>query len=333
MRRIAMRTLHVTPLDPEAFCDSIETALMNPPDPGGSIERIRKSLNRLPEGLLYVSSQGRKISFYTKEDGRQKYLPKRSEQIHSLARRRYQAALLGILQLTDSSRKTDIERRAAHISRLQDFIRSCAEGGLDIASIVLTKAQHNWFTRKFKQKYIDPDSPFKTARGMPVRSKSERDVINSYDDFAVPIHYEEQMIIDVRQLVDNLEKTLVKDGFLRGPLYGFDQNGIHWNVPPELQWMNARGSIWKTYDPPYGTLSVFNDVRGMFADGSIFVHEHEGMMEDFVYRCNSSKRSSIIKYTGAVSRSNFIETFEQEIDTKEKASDIIRCQILPRLWF
>ena len=328
-----MYKAHVTPLDSEAFCKSIEIALKDPPDPKGSIERIRKSLNRLPEGPLYVSTKNHNIAFYTKVDGEQKYLSKKSEQIHSLARRRYQSALLEILQLTDSPRKSDIERRAACISRLQEFIRNCSKAGLDIAPIVLTTAQRNWFTGKFKQKYINPDSPFKTANGIPVRSKSERDVINSYDDFAVPIHYEEQMIINVRRLVDHLERTLVKKGLLQGPLYSFDDKGIYWNVPRELQWMNARGSIWKTFDPPHGTLSIFNDVRGMFADGSLFVHEHEGMMEDFIYRCNSSERSSIIKFTGTVSRDNFIETYEQEIDTPEKANGIVERLILPRLWF
>lgn len=332
-RSTAMHKAHVTPLDSEAFCKSIEIALKAPPDPKGSIERIRKSLNRLPEDPLYVSTKNHNIAFYTKVDGKQKYLSKKSEQIHSLARRRYQSALLEILQLTDSSRKSDLERRAACISRLQEFIRNCSTAGLDIAPIVLTTAQRNWFTGRFKQKYINPDSPFKSANGLPLRSKSERDVINSYDVFAVPIHYEEQMIIDVRSLVDNLERTLLKDGLLKGLLYSFDRNGIYWNVPRELQWMNAKGSIWKTYDPPHGTLSIFNDVRGMFADGSLFVHEHEGMMGDFSYRCNSSERSSIIKFTGAVSRHNFIETYEQEIDTPEKADGIVERLILPRLWF
>ncbi len=328
-----MYKAHVTPLDPEAFCKSIEIALKDPPDPKGSIERIRKSLNRLQEGPLYVSTKNHNIAFYTKVDGKQKYLSKKSEQIHPFARRRYQGMLLEILQLTDSSRKNDIERRAACIGRLQEFILNCAKGGLDIALIVLTKAQRNWFKGNFKQKYINPDSPFKSANGMPLRSKSERDVINSYDDFAVPIHYEEQMIIDVRLLVDKLERTLLKDGSLKGLLYSFDENGIYWNVPRELQWMNARGSIWKTYDPPHGTLAIFNDVRGMFADGSLFVHEHEGMMENFVYRCNSSERSSIIKFTGTVSRDNFIETYEQEIDTPEKARSIVKQLVIPRLWF
>ena len=328
-----MHKAHVTPLSPDGFCKSIEIALKNPPDPKRSIERIRKSLNRLPEDSLYVSSQDHNITFYTKVDGEQKYLSKKTKQIHSLARRRYQTMLLEILQLSDSSRKKDIKRRAACICKLQDFIRGCAKGGLDIAPIVLTKTQRNWFTRDFKQKYINLDSPFKSANGMPLRSKSERDVINSYDDFAVPIHYEEQMIIDVRSLVDKLERTLLKEGSLKGLLYSFDDKRIYWNVPRELQWMNTRGSIWKTFDPPSGTLAIFNDVRGMFADGSLFVHEHEGMMDDFVYRCNASERSSIIKYTGVVSRDNFIETYEQEIDTPEKAHAIVERLVLPRLWF
>ncbi|MBQ3322780.1 MAG: hypothetical protein IJH05_08065 [Firmicutes bacterium] len=97
--------------------------------------------------------------------------------------------------------------------------------------------------------------------------------------------------------------------------------------------MNSQGSIWKTYEPFDGTIELFNDFMIMLADGTIIIWEHEGLMDDFIYRCNSSERASVIKYTGTVDKDNLIETYEHDIDTPEKLIDMIEHRILPRLWF
>ena len=327
--------MRITQLKADAFCTSIEMALSDPPDIDASIRRIRNTLNRLPEGKLILSDTGSNVNFFSVVDGKQCYVRKRSEEIYSLARRRYQSTLLEILKLTESSRKQDAVRRAGLITRMQKFIRCCEKGNLDLARIVLTKRQYDWFTGDFRQKPIDESEAQLTARNLPVRSKSERDIIDKYDDLAVPVHYEEQMVIQVGTLVDQLEEELLQDGGLDGYLYYWnsDANSIHWNVPADLEWMNARGSIWKTYYPPRGTIRIYPDIKGMFADSSIFIHEHEGKMDDFVYRKNASERAFIMKFTGAVSRENFIETLERDVDTPEKRCEIIKRRILPRLWF
>ena len=120
---------------------------------------------------------------------------------------------------------------------------------------------------------------------------------------------------------------------LNGNLYSFGRERIYWNVPPELEWMNAPGSIWKTYYPPNGTITIYNDFIIMLADGEYIIWEHEGLMSDFRYRCQASERISVIKYTGTVDKGNLIETYEHDIDTPEKLIDIIERRILPRLWF
>ena len=57
------------------------------------------------------------------------------------------------------------------------------------------------------------------------------------------------------------------------------------------------------------------------------------MMDSFIYRSNSSERSSILKFTGAVRPENFLETYEHDIDTSEKCAKIIESRVLPWLWF
>ena len=330
----------ITPLHSDAFCSSIEIALMNPPDLNNSLARIHSSLNRLPNGNLYASVENGRVSFITIIDGKRKYISKKSTQIYSLARRRYQTTLFDILKLSGSNKDRDIVRRAKLIANLQKFICICEQGNLDIARIVLTGSQYKWFTGNFRQKPIDKEKATFTAGGLPVRSKSERDIVNTYDDFAVPLHYEEQQVIYVKHLVDQLHEDLSSSGFWGkgnnagiGQLYDFRGSYIHWNVPAELEWMNARGSIWKTYYPPRGTITIHTDIKTMLADSSIFLHEHEGMMDKFIYRFNASERSSILKYTGTVRPENFLETYEQDVDTSEKRQTIIESRVLPRLWF
>lgn len=325
--------MRITFLSSESFCASIATALANPPDVESSVNRIQRSLNRLPNGSLVASKRGQQVLFFTKINGKQKYLPKKSNAIYPLLRRRYQSTLLEILQLTESHKVKDIVRREKLIMRLQDFIRLCDEGNLMIEKIVLTNAQKEWFLKPFDQKVINPDTAIYSANGLPLRSKSERDIIDSCDAKAVPLHYEERMYIKVHHLVNKLEQDLMNKNLLNGPLFSFRNHEVYWNVPSELGWMNARGSIWKTYYPPTGTIKIYNDIRSMLADSNIFVWEHAGLMEAFLYRTQATERSTIMLLTDSVSRDNYLETFERDVDTAKKRDEMIDRFILPRLWF
>ncbi len=329
--------LHVTPLSAGEFCASIEKALemaiKEAIDLEECISRIRKTIRGLPEGSLIVSDQGSRVTFFSVVAGKQRYLSKKDDRIYSLARRRYLTTLLEILMLLKSNRKSDVIKRKKLIQRLQQFIRVCERGHLEVARIILTRKQYKWFCGAFRQKEIDEQEALKTAKGLPVRSKSEKDIINSLDDYAVPLHYEEQLIVFVKPLVEKLRDSLIKRGDLRGNLYTYHNRQIYWNVPRGLEWMNEVGSIWKTYDARKGTITMFNDIKIIFADGTLFLQEHEGMMDNFYYRCNASERASILKYLGVVDKEHFLETYEHDIDSPEKRKEIIEREILPRLWF
>lgn len=325
--------MNVSPINVEAFCDSIKKALSKPPDVDGSMRRIQKTLNGLPNGQLYYSVRKDCIAFYTVADGKQRYVSKKTELIYSLARRRYLRTLQKILGLSFSDKASDVRQRKKLIAELQNFIRICDQGKLDIARIILTSQQYNWFKNDFKQKPIDEDTPFRSNGNVPVRSKSERDIANANESFAVPLHYEEQLKLYVKPLVQRLQEALRRAGKLHGKLYSYINGKIHWNVPEELQWMNASGSIWKTYDAAKGTLTIYNDFKIMLADSTIFIWEHSGLIVSFVYRCNETERVAIMKFTGAVDQDHFLETYESDIDTPEKRSDLIERYILPKLWF
>ena len=322
-----------TTIKAEAFNRSIEAALKDPPNLKESIERIKHSLHNLPAGKLYTSDRKKEVIFYTKEEGHHKYLSKKSELIHPLARKSYLTILLKILELTGATKARDIQKRQALISKLQELISTYERGNLEIAKIVLTSRQYKWLIGSFEQKKIDRTKSHKTASGVYVRSNSEKDIINKCEEWAVPVHYEERQYIKVATLVNKLKEELAEMGLVSGQLYSYRNGGTTWNVPAELGSMNARGSIWRSYYPPTGTLKIFNDFKIMFADGTLFIWEHEGMMELFTYRFNASERTAIMKYTGVVDQNHLLETYESDVDTPEKIIDIIEKYILPRIWF
>ena len=97
--------------------------------------------------------------------------------------------------------------------------------------------------------------------------------------------------------------------------------------------MNTHGSIWRSYFPPKGTIVIYNDFKIMLADGTIFIWEHEGLMNFFIYRCNATERVAIMKITHTVDKENILETYQDQIDSREKIIDVITEYILPRLWF
>ena len=68
------------------------------------------------------------------------------------------------------------------------------------------------------------------------------------------------------------------------------------------------------------------DIKTIFADGSVFLHEHEGMMDRSIYRVNASERSAILKYTGTIQPENFLETYEYNVDTPEKRAAIVEVE-------
>ena len=316
-----------------AYCASIEKALQHIPDAEVSIKRITNTLNILPSDKLYISNSKGYVVFHAVANGKQYYISPKDSKVHSLARRRHLQLLQQILELSNSTKMNDIRRRQTLIHKLQKTIILFEQGNLDLSRIVLTSKQYDWFRSNYQKKPINPASPITTAIGEPVRSKSERDIINGFISLAVPYHYEEQNIICVRPFVDKLKERLTKKGCLQGQLFIVRNNTTQWFVPAELEWMNSQGSIWKTYEPFDGTIELFNDFMIMLADGTIIIWEHEGLMDDFIYRCNSSERASVIKYTGTVDKDNLIETYEHDIDTPEKLIDIIEHRILPRLWF
>ena len=197
----------------------------------------------------------------------------------------------------------------------------------------MTSKQYKWYTGNYNKKYISTGDAHQSTGGEYVRSKSERDILNTMHSLAVPVHYEEELSVIVQPLVDQLYYALDKKGLIHGNLYYHRDGVCYWRVPKELDWMNSRGSVWKTYNPRTGRIRMFNDFRIMLASGEIVIWEHHGLCSDFTYRNNAGERVMILKFTRSVPRNNLIESFEHDADSPEKIAEILRLEVLPRLWF
>jgi hypothetical protein len=129
-------------LTASALNKSIVTALQAPPNAMTSIEMIQRALRSLPEGTLYPSDNGNTVSFYVFRNGRQRYLPKTSDLLHPLARKKYLVILLEILELTHVQSAKATNKRAVLISKLQNLLTLYERGNLDLSRVVLTSRQH-----------------------------------------------------------------------------------------------------------------------------------------------------------------------------------------------
>ena len=136
----------------------------------------------------------------------------------------------------------------------------------------------------------------------------------------------------MKSLVRILEADLRKNNLLHGRLYTYHNGVCVWNVPEELAWMNARGSVWRTYDANSGCITLHPDYTIMLADGSILFWEHEGLIHHFSYRINASERIELMRQTG-IPESLLLRTIEEQTTDQTALKNIIRTRVLPRLWF
>ena len=326
----------------ENFNRSIEIALRGNFNKEEAIMRVTRRLAACPEGVLYIRKSDKGVSFYTLDDeGRQKYLRKDSELLYGLARRKYLELLLRNLQEVNFRSGTRSKKQEALLVKLQNLIERYDAGNLDLAEIVLTSAQCHWYRSRFFQKRNNTTyendgleiSRQRTSSGELVRSKSERDIGEALEHYAIPYHYEERLQIDVTELVNGLQKHLAEKGQLDGPLFHYNGYICVWNVPKEFEWMNAPGSLWKTYDDRTGSVTIYVDFNYKFAAGDIGVWEHEGLCTQPRYRMNASERIFVIRSLGVVKAENMLFTFEDDVNERTKLYEIVERDILPRVWF
>lgn len=317
-------------MDSETIILSIRRALECEYDRASAIARLRGAMAYKAGSELRIKKERGYYRFYEKKEGKKKmtYLSRSNKRLYGLARKKYCNELLKLLSMGKS-------RREKQLNKLKQLLYKFESGGLELERIVYSHKQYRWYRGRFARKEQgDASHPLEDYF---VRSKSEQNVGKSMLRFGVPFHFEERLIINVQELVEKLREKLENEKFYNwefsGKLY-FVKDGVTiWLVPPELRWMNASGSVWKTYDPKTGCITIYPDFKIMLADGSVVRWEHEGLTDDFIYRCNASERVSIMLITRTIEASDLITTYEFDADDEARLERIISEVILPRLWW
>ena len=326
-------------LNPDAIIWSLHSAFLVPRDYAPAIVKLTNTINRLQNGSLHIMRAHNGVYFYDDH----KYLRKSSDLLYSLARKRYCQTLLQVITLWDQRPAVSSPSYPRFLTswnkafgKLDQLIRDFSKGNLELERIILTPQQYAWFRGRYKKKYFsEKHAPMDLIipQGGPVRSKSEQHIGIELDGFAVPCHYEEQLLIDVQKLVSSLEAELRARNALPQDLYTYHGRSCYWNVPSDLSWMNAPGSVWRSYDSLTYCLRLYPDYTMMLADASLLYWEHEGLMHRFSYRTNALERVEIMRQAGGIPKERIIETNEYQANEPEVLRGIIRDQLLPFLWF
>lgn len=319
-------------LNTESIISSLEIALSMHFDYAAASRRLNGSVSGFAPGSLNIKRRGSCICLAEYHCGKQSFVSKKSDRAYELARRKYISLLLHAMKCFEDQSDTSLQQRQDSLAELSAFINLLDSANLDAARVVLTAKQYEWFTKTFKQKANSTTPAIYTEGGIRMRSKSEKDIGNELENCAVPFHFEEALRINVKFLVNTLAENLN----LRpknGSLFQYIDGSCYWNVPPQLEWMNSDGSLWRSYDSRSGTITIYPDFRIMLADGSFLFWEHEGLMEKFIYRSNASEREAIMRYAGNIPFGNLITTFEKDTLDSARLSEIVRNEILPRLFW
>ena len=324
---------------PDTFKKSISEALLAATQFEEPMKRLRGTIAKLGDGSLHVVHRQHDIVFRQYYEGKQTYLKKNSSTIYRLARKKYCQLLLLLLESrsANSKKASSDSSYGALLKDLFQFIDGCYDGGLDLARIVLTSQQYKWYVGKFRQK--KPEGKWynvvkiKPSNCPSLRSIFEGKITDYADKYSLPCHYEEQFTFSAYELVEALSKELQSNGQLKRNLCYIKGGTCYWNEPPEYNNMNLPGSIWRSYDPMTGLITIYPDFSIVLADGSLLLWEHEGLSSNFLYRYNASERVFVLLHTKAISRDQLVLSFQSDIVTPGALDKIIQEKILPRVWF
>ena len=280
---------------------------------------LKKEYARMPEGSLNIKSHKGYYNFYHYNNSQQIIINRNQKLIYRLARKKYLSFIINNRSTTD----------------IQVLLDKYLKSGLDLQRVTLTPAQYRWVKSDYpKNTGWQENLKYVTDSGVNMRSKSERDIGNELEYHAVPYRYDMLFNVDVSTVIDGLCEYLSNHKYWRynpRTLCTYRDGYCVWNVPEELQWMNAPGSIWRSYDYRSNTITISVDFSIMLGDGSILLWEHAGLCLDPVYRCNTSERIFVLQTTGFVPSANIIFTTENEVLDLSDIDKTIVDKILPRL--
>lgn len=332
------KTKRTPSLNLATFRRSILEALSCNCDFETSVRRLRGRISNITPGTLYVRRTKSNVWFYERKQSSETYLRKSENRIYELAQKEYMEKLIEVLQLR---RKFDFDHEffASAFEEMIDLLETFEFGKLDISRIVYSPKQYAWFNSPRHRKLLhnsayDVDDSRITSRGVHVRSKSEKAIADALESYGVNYIYESKFVINVQPFVDSLCVELQKAGIPASKKPYYYSNGVcYWSVPSCFDFMNLPGSLWHTYDARSGTVTIYPDFTIMLNDGSLFVWEHDGLIDQTAYRSNAGERLFAMNVCSSLSRENILTSYEKDITDAKALQSLVMNYVLKRLWF
>jgi len=157
------------------------------------IREIKQELKEFPEGYLVQ----RRSSYYVRVNGVDKGISRNLTIIRQLARKAYLQKRLLHLEANLSSTKRLIKYQT------EDFNEIVHELSSAYQTLPLFYFYHPSIHEKFVQRknmyqklYRPEELIFYTGSGLRVRSKSERTIADTLDQYKIPFHYEASLVLD-----------------------------------------------------------------------------------------------------------------------------------------
>ena len=247
---------------------------------------MKQERKGLPKGILVVNRQPKGIVFYMKKNGKPKGITRKKELVHLLARRTYLDRK--IKEMEEVEKQLRIISAAVKTSK--GYIEDLSDTKLDIDRVRWSPQQIAGIKKGGMNPYEPEERVYMTRGGVYMRSKSERDIGNIYEEFGIPYAYECRLSLEVTAFTD-----------VKGARVG------------------SGGRLFKDYYPDF---TIF------LADGTFIVHEHLGRVDLEEYRAKAGEKLMAMTMNG-ISPDRLILTYEDDLKDISKLRRMLAERVVP----
>ena len=167
------------------------------------INSIRTQISNLPPGKLICTRNGVQFKWYQSLPKKLIYIPKKEQKLAiDLAYKNYLSLKLEDLVAEQDSLLPCIQHYSTYHSKADDFLLSSSESSRlsQLAFPIDSESLQEWKDASYvKNPNYPGDLKFKTGLGFSVRSKSEALIAVKLNEYKIPFHYEEKLVLGNRE--------------------------------------------------------------------------------------------------------------------------------------
>ena len=221
-------------------------------------------------------------------EGERNGITKKPDLVHRAARREYLD--LRIKSIQSISEMIENHLASHDTDEAEAYVESISDTNLDLKRIMWSQWQLAGTAKGGLNPYNPEDKRFKTNGGVYMRSKSERDIGNLYEELGIPYAYEYRLRLEVTAFAD-----------AKGTRIG------------------SEGRMFKDYYPDF---TIF------LADRTLMIHEHLGRVDLADYRMKNGEKLLAMAMNG-ISPDRIVLTFEKDMKDMSGLRQMLIERVMP----